>query len=118
VVGRYWDAVSGGIHGYVHDITGNTYTTIDYAGVATSIMDINDFGQMVGCYWDGLARPQPLVYAGGSFTILQIPGAVSGAAMGIDNHGNVVGSYKDASGDHGFRAEPNIITPIFSLLLD
>ena len=118
VVGRYWDAAST-IHGYVHDITSNTYTTIDYpGGGATSIFGINDFGQMVGCYRDGWGRPHPLVYSGGFFTILQIPGAVSGVAHDIDNHGNVVGSYKDASGDHGFRAEPIIITPIYNLLLD
>jgi uncharacterized membrane protein len=118
VVGQYRDA--GGIHGYVHDITNNTYTTIDYPGAGgTIITGINDLGQMVGYYYDGRARPQPLVYFGGSITVLQIPGAVLGTVHDIDNHGNLVGSYRDGSGaDHGFRAEPNIISPIFSLLLD
>jgi hypothetical protein len=118
VVGRYWDAAST-FHGYVHNITSNTYATIDYlGGGATCIAGINDLGQMVGYYQDGWGKPQPLAYSGGFFTILHIPGAVSGVAYAIDNHGNVVGSYKDSSGDHGFRAEPNIITPIYNLLLD
>jgi hypothetical protein len=119
VVGRYWD-VPQNIHGFVHDITANTYTTIDYPGAAaTGIFGINDLGQMVGYYRDGVGLNHPLIYSGGFFTILQVPGAVSGVAHDIDNHGNVVGSYGDSSGNsHGFRAEPIIITPIYNLLLN
>ena len=53
VVGQYWDAAKTS-HGYIHDITSNAYTTIDYPGAgATGIYGINDLGQMVGYYEDG-----------------------------------------------------------------
>ena len=120
VVGRYWDADQK-IHGYVHDIINNTYTTIDYPGaVATSIYGINDLGQMAGVYQDDQGAQHPLVYSGGAFTILHIPGeGTFSFAHAIDNHGNIVGAYRyDSSHFHGFRAEPIIIIPINNLLLD
>ena len=108
VVGRYWDADQK-IHGYVHDITKNTYTPIDYPGaVATGIYGINDLGQMVGYYQDGQGSRHPLVYSEGAFTILHIPGdGAFSIAHDIDNHGNVVGAYRyDRSNLHGFLAQP------------
>lgn len=119
VVGQYWD---GGykIHGYVHDIDSNSYTTIDYPGAkATGIFGINDLGQMVGYYQDDQDKQHALVYSGRVFTILKVPGAVNAFAQSIDLRGNIVGSYQDGSNNwHGFRATPIIITSIYSLLIN
>lgn len=40
---------------------------------------------------------------GGTFTMLDFPGSVFTQALGLNNHGQVVGDYVDAAGDmHGF----------------
>src|SRR5258708_30575792 len=37
-----------------------------------------------------------------SFTTVDVPGATNTNATGINNRGQIVGFYNDASGDHGF----------------
>ena len=41
-----------------------------------------------------------------TFTTLDVPGAIFTAAVGINNAGQVVGFFRDSSGQHGFVASP------------
>jgi uncharacterized membrane protein len=42
----------------------------------------------------------------GSYTTLDVPGAIWTGASGINDSGQIVGSYEDAGGTHGFLATP------------
>jgi probable HAF family extracellular repeat protein len=41
------------------------------------------------------------------FALVDVPGAISVEANGINNKGTIVGSYRDAAGIHGFVREPD-----------
>jgi hypothetical protein len=47
---------------------------------------------------------------GGVFTLLDVPGATSTSAIGINNYGTIVGSYTAASKTHGFVYNSGIFT--------
>jgi len=42
----------------------------------------------------------------GNFTSINVPGAFFTTAYGINDFGNIVGGYGDATRDHGFIASP------------
>jgi probable HAF family extracellular repeat protein len=42
----------------------------------------------------------------GTFTTLDFPGATGTGAGGINNDGDIVGGYTDATGNHAFLATP------------
>lgn len=46
------------------------------------------------------------------FTILDVPGATSTVATGINDVGQIVGNYTDASGNHGFVKAGSVYTPL------
>lgn len=46
------------------------------------------------------------------FTTLDVPGATSTAASGINDSGKIVGSYTDVSGSHGFVWDGTTYTPL------
>jgi hypothetical protein len=50
----------------------------------------------------GHAKAQPTY----SFTTLDVPGASNTYPQGINNSGQIVGSYSDGAGQHGFLATP------------
>jgi hypothetical protein len=52
----------------------------------------------------GTSNPQPFIYSGGSFTLVNIPGSTASGAYGINNAGQIVGTYEDPTGTHGFVA--------------
>jgi hypothetical protein len=47
-----------------------------------------------------------------TFTPIDVPGATETQALGINDSGNVVGVYHDATGGHGFLAVGGSFTPI------
>src|SRR5687767_5892432 len=47
-----------------------------------------------------------------TFTIINVPGATSTEANGINSLGQIVGAYQDASGGHGFLDIGGTFTPI------
>jgi probable HAF family extracellular repeat protein len=70
---------------------------------------INDSGALVGAY-----RPSPksgslqgFLYQNGTFQEIAFPGSVSGDTLGVNNSGEVVGSFADADQNlHGFTWTP------------
>ena len=41
-----------------------------------------------------------------TFTPIDVPGAISTEASGINPSGQIVGTYNDSTGEHGFLATP------------
>jgi uncharacterized membrane protein len=44
--------------------------------------------------------------AGGTYTVVDAPGAVQTDAYGINKAGHIVGGFRDPNGTHGFLAGP------------
>jgi probable HAF family extracellular repeat protein len=63
---------------------------------------INNRDQVTGLYVGSSGLPQGFIKDGDKYTTLDVPGAIYTLASGINNQGTVVGSYLDASGNHGF----------------
>jgi probable HAF family extracellular repeat protein len=58
------------------------------------------------------ARADGFVYNNGTFTSLSVPGASSTSANGINDAGDVVGTFSGASGTEGFLYNGSTYTPI------
>ena len=106
------------LHGFLLENQSTTPRLIDFPGVsvsgfcspnddATFVEGINDTGQMVGAVrlqnvWHGFFRD-----SAGTFTLLDVPGASSTQAFGINNSGAIVGMFPDANMiAHGFLQAP------------
>jgi uncharacterized membrane protein len=121
VVGIYLDAdvmpkpdgtlPPGALHGFLWD--DGDFTTIDVPGAAaTTVLGINDRGQMVGSYIDGEGRYHGFLRdrKGAVTTLPDAPGAdpASGGTQpaSINEHGQIVGLGYDArGGSRGFLLE-------------
>ena len=80
----------------------------------TGALKINDRRQVVGLYVDADAQHDPdgaiapsaihgFLWHGGDYTTIDVPGAAATFLLGINNRGQMVGSYIDADGGyHGF----------------
>jgi uncharacterized membrane protein len=112
IVGTY-----GLFHGFLY--SGGSFSTIDVPNVSagTNARGINNAGQIVGFYYDRVllpgggatSRPHGLLYSGGSFTTIDVSNAIASSIMvfGINDAGQIVGNYSDASfGAHSFLATP------------
>lgn len=113
-----------------------TFDEIDFPGASsTRVIGINNAGQIVGEYEDdsgvlhGFLLDEDLKFlerrrmVGGvihgfvldedSFTTIDFPDAVETKAFGINNAGQIVGFYKDSSGDvHGFLLDSGTFSSI------
>jgi probable HAF family extracellular repeat protein len=111
IAGIYQD--TSGQHGFLY--AAGVFTSLDMPGARTGstvAWDLNNKGQIVGVYADqtpqsaGGPRAHGFLYANGVFTPLPdvpFPGAVNTAPTGINNHGQIVGTYNDLSGGrYGF----------------
>jgi hypothetical protein len=74
---------------------------------------------MVGYYFDASNNVHGFLKVGDIYTPFDYPGANATYPSGINTSGQIVGTYSDASGGHGFIATPNIynMAPIYQLLL-
>jgi uncharacterized membrane protein len=117
VVGTYGNATVS--HGFVD--TAGIVDNIDVPGaIYTSPFGINDAGTVVGGYADPTNCTDPttcvphgdhgFVYTAGIFDTIDVPGAYYTDVYGINDAGQIVGSYGDATGDYGFVATPNATT--------
>ena len=100
IVGQAYDPNFG--PGYL--LTDSGYTTF---GLYTTVArGINDSSQIVGYsygYPDGMHHA--FLMTEGVFTTFDVPGATMTEAYGINNAGEIVGTYVDAGGiQHGFLA--------------
>jgi hypothetical protein len=78
-----------------------------------------DMQWMIGWCLDGITDDQSLVAAAttsaeyvGAFEVIDVPGAVGTRAFGINPRGDIVGSYTDGTGAHGFVRSGGAITTI------
>jgi hypothetical protein len=105
MVGKYFDAVDpNATHGFLLT-AGRQFTSIDVPGgiVGTTVAHaLNNAGQIVGFYDTPIALGQCGVIrqqhgflrdADGTFTTIDVPGAFTTHAAGIDDEGTVVGWY-------------------------
>uniref|UniRef100_Q01WT5 IPT/TIG domain-containing protein n=1 Tax=Solibacter usitatus (strain Ellin6076) TaxID=234267 RepID=Q01WT5_SOLUE len=76
---------------------------------ATAVSAMNNAGEMVGSYHDAAGDHAFLRHTDGSFSPIDLPGAVAGrtSAIGINNAGQIVGAFTDSSGTHGFLRAPD-----------
>ena len=111
MAGYYFDGT--GRHGFVY--SNGAFTTLDAPGATNGFYDgidhgtvpanINASGQVVGYYFDGAGPhggPHGFVYSGGTFTLLNVPGALATWATRINDNGQVTGSYEDGSSRYIF----------------
>src|SRR5262249_35367449 len=119
IVGYYRNAR--GFHGFLQ--TQGTYFIIDdpLATGDTVANGINAAGQVVGSYQDASLRLHGFLLNGVTYTTLDDPLGTSGTtpstsgtnAIGINDKGQVVGTYNDASGTtHGFLYAAGAYTTI------
>ena len=115
IVGVYFDS-SNVLQGFLY--SNGTYTTLnDPLGVnGTQATGINNLGQIVGAYYDSGNVLHGFLYSNGTYTTLNDPLASSAStpqpnplllvgtvANGINNLGQIVGTYYDSNGlTHGF----------------
>jgi hypothetical protein len=100
--------------------TGGNFTTINdpAAGAGnTTVQGINDRDQLVGWYTLNVAGlgqvTSGFVDKGGSFTAIDDPSAPANTqAFGINDTGEIVGAYGDATGTHGFVDNGGTFTTI------
>jgi uncharacterized membrane protein len=140
IVGSYCDASTcetfdGGGKGFLLDKIGGTFTTIDFPGaVHTAAAAINDAGVIVGNYaacktqaetstarssGTSSAQRAPcqgqqlhgFQLSGGAYSTIDPPGSISTNVGGINNSGEVVGSYLDGNNrTHGFLLNAGAFT--------
>jgi probable HAF family extracellular repeat protein len=120
VSGEYIDS---NYHGFIYDIASKTFTLYDEPNAATGRptlgAGINDSSQVVGAFDTSTSRhgySATGVTGGtaGTFTTIDDPNAASNTeAFGINNLGQIVGNYVDASNvNHGFLDAGGTFTTI------
>lgn len=76
--------------------------------VNTVTFQINNAGQIAGCYTDAAGATHGYVETHGKFQSLDMPGALATIVTAINNLGAVAGYYFDATGkQRGFVATPH-----------
>lgn len=104
IVGWYV-RVQGEVHGYLRKKTGE-FVKIDFPGATdTRLAGINSRGDIVGFYCVntparqcGLVvnnRTHGFLLREGTFTTIDVPGALGSQAYKINNHGQILGRYRD-----------------------
>ena len=119
IVGRY---KYHGTHVFLLDLATGNFTSIDFPGATETAGE--GFTQMGGlnnkadiasgycnsssnCGLDSFGALHGFLLNNGSFTSLDVPGAAGTVAFGINDHGQIVGGYTDASLQiHGFLRTP------------
>jgi probable HAF family extracellular repeat protein len=126
IVGNFATAAdlgAGVFHGY--RLSEGSFSAIDVPGAQfTQASGINASGQLVGSFLDA-GLPDCLatfvgchgfVLDGGEFTTVDFPGSTATLALGINDHGQIVGVYAAGGAAHGFLATP-VAAPSTLLLL-
>src|SRR5436190_8143430 len=104
IVGQFRDA-SNFAHGFL--LSGGVFTALDDPSAAraggTFANGINGSGQVVGSFQGTDFRVHGFLLSGGIFSTIDGPSApVITDAAGINNQGQIVGTYNDGSREHGF----------------
>jgi uncharacterized membrane protein len=111
----------GGTRSYSRTCAG--YTVIHVPGadphLGTHARDINNAGEIAGFYYftvtfpDGSgSSPLGFVKSGDAYTTVAPPGSIATFVWGINDAGQLVGSYADGTGNHGFVKTGPVYTTI------
>jgi probable HAF family extracellular repeat protein len=86
---------------------GGQYRILNIPGAQQKVLGVNPAGTAyVGTYGENMF--DGFIYADKILTTLQFPGAIDTSANGVNNAGQVVGYFIDASGNtHGFLYSPS-----------
>jgi hypothetical protein len=97
--------------GFLYNPQTAGFTSIDFPGaVTTQALDINDLGQIVGIYHDGIEL-RGFLYDQNGFTTIEAPGAIATSIYGINNFGQLTGFYAIESSPGVFEARAFVATP-------
>jgi len=88
-------------HGYQYNIATKTFTPVSlpasFNAGATTAADINNSGTIAGFFVDTAGNQHGFFGSGTTFTQLDNPNGSNTAAFGLNNLGEVVGTYSDAN---------------------
>jgi hypothetical protein len=130
--------------GFIENLALGTTTTLDYSPLlgpqasSTNAIALNDSGEVLGQYSDGVNVPAPpgppsnlLQYESLSFQTVDFIRNAAGTSIqsfvppfpkpvpvGLNQSGEVAGSYTDSAGSHGFFATPltDTVPPVVSVV--
>lgn len=112
-VGFYTDA-AGVTHGYTYNIASMTFSAnIDdpFAVGNTTAAAINNAGEIAGVYTDAGGASNGFIDIGGTFTTLDVAGAMDTTLLGLNNFGEAVGFDIDGAGNmHGVICNTTTLT--------
>ena len=97
-----------------------TYSSLpNFEGNYIHASGINNHGLIVGHFYQATGSPlQGFIYDGSTYTVINDPNATNGTVVnGINDLGQLVGSYSNSTGTHGFLATPVSAVPIPTTIL-
>ena len=111
IVGNELFPGSPGFQVFIDHAGSFTTLTLPFSALATGI---NNAGEVVGSFGHSDFTTEAFLYANGSYSTFNAPGATSTNFYGISNSGQIVGEYFNNSGEHVFVLNPTsgILTPI------
>ena len=115
IVGR-WNDAAGTRRGF--RLSQGRFITFEFPGgqaTLTGFGRLTNSGDIVGPYLDARGRTKGFLFSGGRYTSLDVPGSTATNAYDINASGQIVGTYSDAAGTHGFVtsvAPPSATQPI------
>jgi hypothetical protein len=90
-------------------VDGGNISTIDYnvSLIQAYPKDINDRGEIVGSYLDGMnnSHESGFLFSGGTFQKIDVPGSNYTNSTGINNSGMIVGQYQVGNDIQGYQYE-------------
>jgi probable HAF family extracellular repeat protein len=103
MAGFYNDS-AGNSHGYIDLGSGGFYFVLfgGKGGPSSTVTGVNETGQFSGFFTDTSGQMHGLFGDQGNLVRLDFPGATATQAFGLNNNGQVVGSYTVGNMTHGF----------------
>jgi hypothetical protein len=99
------------IHGF--QLQGSKFTTVNYPSAAnTWLFDSNMTGASVGSYSASVSVTKGFMVLNGNYTTIAFAGAQITNALGVNDNGEVVGSYASGSFSNGFSWQNGTFTTI------
>ena len=82
------------------------FTTYDVPGSTRTAVNGNSPHAIAGEFDDADGNTHGFVLSNGVYTTIDVPGSVSTGVFSINALGEIVGSYDDAGGTHGYVGTP------------
>ena len=116
IVGYYVTSDNIG-HGFI--LQGSTYTTLDAPGNSSSTIaySVNNAGEIVGSYTDQTNVAHGFILQNGVWTTVDLPHATESFITGINNNGDMFGSYCAINSGHTIRHAFLLSKGVFHVLV-